>query len=189
MTTFYTSDCHFGHTNIIKFASRPFDSVPHMNESLIANWNETVTPDDTVMVLGDFVMGKKDETLPLVERLNGTIYLVPGNHDRVHPMDKQCAKWTPIYEAVGINIVTPEVSVLDDPFVTLCHFPFDGDSHHEDRYTELRPRDEGQILFHGHVHEEWQVRGRQINVGCDVWDFRPVTREQLLHAYERSLES
>ena len=32
---FFTSDTHFNHTNIIRFCSRPFKDVEHMNETLI----------------------------------------------------------------------------------------------------------------------------------------------------------
>lgn len=30
------------------------------------------------------------------------------------------------------------------------------------------------MALHGHVHEKWRVLGRQVNVGVDVWDYRPV---------------
>ena len=50
---FFIADTHFGHANIIKFAKRPFDDVYEMDEALVANWNETVRPADTVFVLGD----------------------------------------------------------------------------------------------------------------------------------------
>ena len=43
---FFTSDTHFNHTNIIRFCSRPFKDVEHMNETLIANWNRVVGPDN-----------------------------------------------------------------------------------------------------------------------------------------------
>jgi len=55
--TFFTSDTHFNHANIIKFCDRPFKDVELMNETLIANWNRVVGLDDTVFHLGDFCLG------------------------------------------------------------------------------------------------------------------------------------
>ena len=52
--TFFTSDTHFNHANIIKFCNRPFKDVEQMNETLIANWNRTVGIDDTVFHLDDY---------------------------------------------------------------------------------------------------------------------------------------
>ena len=63
--------------------------------------------------------------------------------------------------------------------VELCHFPYRGDSQYEDRYLEARPVDTGAWLLHGHVHETWKQWGRMINVGCDVWDYRPVAASEL----------
>lgn len=69
--------------------------------------------------------------------------------------------------------------VRDEP--PQSHYPYAGDSQDgPDRYTERRPADEGGWLLHGHVHHQWRVNGRQINVGVDVWDFAPVSAETLL---------
>lgn len=46
--TFFTSDTHFGHANIINLCKRPFRDVNHMNDMLVENWNNVVTDDDTV---------------------------------------------------------------------------------------------------------------------------------------------
>jgi len=75
---YFTSDTHFDHENIIKYCNRPFKDVNHMNESMIENWNNTVNDTDTVMHLGDFSF-KSDK---FINRLNGNITLIKGNHDK-----------------------------------------------------------------------------------------------------------
>ena len=76
---FFIADTHFGDDNIRNYENRPFDSVEQMDETLIKNWNSVVSESDTVYVLGDFrASGYEKETL---SRLNGTKYLVKGNHD------------------------------------------------------------------------------------------------------------
>lgn len=47
------------------------------------------------------------------------------------------------------------------------------------RYDQYRPWNHGGWLVHGHVHDAWKVRGRQINVGVDMWDFRPVHLDEI----------
>ena len=50
---YYIADMHFGHENVIHFDGRPFADTEQMDEVLIQNWDERVTADDTVYVLGD----------------------------------------------------------------------------------------------------------------------------------------
>ena len=47
--TFFTSDTHFNHANIISFCNRPFKDVEQMNEVMIANWNHVIGKDDSVL--------------------------------------------------------------------------------------------------------------------------------------------
>ena len=79
--TFFTSDTHFNHANIISFCNRPFKDVEQMNEVMIANWNHVIGKDDSVFHLGDFCLGGAAEWTKILDRLNGKIYLIMGNHD------------------------------------------------------------------------------------------------------------
>lgn len=182
MARYFTSDLHFGHGNIIRYSGRPYACVDDMNESLIANWNDVVDPDDEVWVLGDVAMGTIDESLALVKRLHGRKVLVAGNHDRCwHGHGARAGRWVQRYRDAGFGevlqgAVMTTVAGVD---VVCSHFPYEGDSHDRDRYVEHRPVDEGAVLLHGHVHEAWQAKSRQINVGVDVWGFRPVSEPDL----------
>lgn len=82
MKTFVIADTHFGHKNIIKYGNRPFADVDEMREEIIERWNSVVKKDDIVYHLGDFSMTHtKDDIINLVNRLNGRIVLIMGNHD------------------------------------------------------------------------------------------------------------
>ncbi len=181
----FTSDLHLGHRNIIEYCRRPFGGVDHMNEALIDRWNECVAPDDEVWVLGDVAMGTILEMLPLVGLLDGRKILVAGNHDRcwagrARRRDPEAA-WTAAYLEAGFAEVHQGAVTLElgGEHVLACHFPYEGDSQDADRHVEHRPADDGLWLLHGHVHDAWQVRGRQINVGVDVWHYRPVAEATL----------
>ena len=176
---------HFGHANIISYCARPFDNVGHMNEMLVQRWNDTVGSDDEVWVLGDVALGSIDDTLRLVGRLNGRKTLLAGNHDRCWAgYGDKAQRWVDVYLDAGFDAVLQGwVPVtLGDIDALACHLPYSGDSHDHDRFTAHRPPDEGKLLLHGHVHDSWQINGRQVNVGVDVWDYRPVRDDDLLAA-------
>lgn len=181
---FFTSDTHFGHARIIDLCSRPFSSVEEMNEALIANWNSVVRPGDTVFHLGDFIMGKFADNVRLIERLNGSINLVPGNHDRMssvyHDKPHRKERFTKEYTDRGVYIQPEVLYGWPGCNINVSHYPYTGDSQDEERYAEMRPEDNGNWLIHGHVHEAWKINGRMINVGVDVWDFTPVNFERIM---------
>jgi calcineurin-like phosphoesterase family protein len=193
MTTYFTSDQHFGHLNIIRFCDRPFAGLSAMNARLVQLWNETVTDDDTVWVLGDVALGALDESLAHIGRLAGRKLLVPGNHDRCWEGDRPLRKGDPEarerrrakerqrYLDAGFAEIhdRPDPVAVGGQSVVLSHFPYEGDSHGEDRFVEYRPVDRGAWVVHGHVHNTWRQRGRQINVGVDAWGGRPVAAETL----------
>ena len=68
----FTSDLHFGHRNVINFCDRPFSNEKEMGESLINNWNETVSENDVVFILGDvFWFNDSRSIKKCLDKLNG----------------------------------------------------------------------------------------------------------------------
>jgi calcineurin-like phosphoesterase family protein len=180
MSIFFWSDPHFGHENVIRYCKRPYKDAPEMNESLIRNYNSVVGPNDTVICLGDFALGLWPVE-KISERLNGHKELVPGNHDWCHPANRKTKKgklldkWIKYYESFGWK-VRPIFDKLDVPGVAtfnMCHMPYKGDSTDE-RYQDYRIVDDGRWLICGHVHEKWLRKGRMINVGVDVNNYKPI---------------
>jgi len=186
MQTWFTADTHFGHANIITYCDRPFASVESMQAGLVRRWNEVVAPEDRVLVLGDFALGRLNQTLGVLSELNGTKDLIVGNHDRpFDPDPRRRAEWTARYLAAGFRSVTPGTigfNLGGDYPVLLGHFPYSGDSHGPDRYSDQRPFDGGLPIVHGHVHTAWRLNGRQFNAGVDVNDYAPVSEKDVLAA-------
>jgi calcineurin-like phosphoesterase family protein len=189
MTTWFTSDWHLGHKNILHFGTgRPFASIAEHDAELVRRHNALVDPDDEVWVLGDVAMGKIEESFALCAQMNGRKNLVCGNHDRpamTSDLEKR-AKWAQRYKLEGgFSLVIPaeltqwELGLPSGQEVLLSHYPYSGDSQETERYLDRRPVDSGGWLLHGHVHEAWRQRGKMINVGVDVWNYSPVAATTL----------
>lgn len=180
MNTWFTSDLHFDHKNIIEFCDRPFTKdnwgVSYMNEKIVSNYNSLVGVDDECYFLGDIAFQLGGGSLKHVKRMNGTKYLVPGNHDKCWKPKDLNNKFKGMYEEAGFIVLDEQVQLEE---FLLCHFPFTGDHTYDDRYIQYRPKDEGQWLIHGHVHDTWLQRGKAINVGIDAWGGFPVSIETI----------
>lgn len=79
LDTWIISDTHFFHENIGRYCSRP----ENWQELIITNWNDLVSPDETVLHLGDFALGNKTNFDLLTGMLKGRLFLIQGNHDRI----------------------------------------------------------------------------------------------------------
>ena len=158
MKEFFTSDTHFDHTNILQYEERPFKDVKDMNKFLIDKWNSRVDKKDTVYHLGDFHMGIKWNIPTIREKLNGTIILILGNHDRSGK----------IMKSLGMDKCHKELTLLRNGL---------------DIYLHHRPKDNFEGDFHlcGHVHRTMVRRGNIINVGVDVRDYEPKLLEELIY--------
>ena len=111
MRTFFTSDSHFGHDNIIKHCGRPcrerpFRDSAEMDRALMDAWNSVVSPGDLVYHLGDFSL-RSPETVDafLKKKLNGIKHLIVGNHDRTHGV----TGWASMREMDKIEVVGQSV--------------------------------------------------------------------------------
>jgi len=174
----FTSDTHFGHNAMAATGKgwRPFATVEEHDEHLIERWNAVVRPDDHVWHLGDVGGPRSDDhALACVARCNGHKHLIAGNHDAPWPGHRHAHRrqrtWLEVFDSVQAFARRRVAKNLE---VVLSHFPYEGDRGEPERYPQYRLRDKGLWLLHGHVHDAWAVDGRQINVGVDVCDWRPI---------------
>ena len=85
---YYISDLHLGHQNVIRMDDRPFETVGQMDETLIRLWNERVTDEDDVYIIGDFTYRNGYSADWYLRRLKGRKHLIIGNHDH-HTLQNQ----------------------------------------------------------------------------------------------------
>ncbi len=76
-----SSDLHFGHDREFIWSPRGFNSIEEHDKTIIKNWNDLVSWDDEVWLLGDCILGNNDAGCRKLNQLAGKIYIVPGNHD------------------------------------------------------------------------------------------------------------
>lgn len=166
---YFTSDTHWGHKNIIDYCARPFGSVEEMNEALIDNWNSTVPENGIVFHLGDFAFGGSQLWNDTLNRLNGHIYLVRGNHENKNLREGYYQK---------LELIVPQMQIeIDGKSVYLNHYPF----------LCYGGSERGVWALHGHVHtSKFKNTGHdferlkylmptQYDVGVDFNDFKPIS--------------
>lgn len=149
----FTSDLHLFHRNILSFCSgtRIGKDVHEMNENIIRNWNEDVAMTDEVYLLGDVSFGNRENTLDILERLNGRIYLILGNHDHVITKNKllqERFEWIKHYQE----------ETIDGIKVCMMHFPIEN----------WNRMGSGAIMLHGHIHGDSHHTCRKIQNRMDV---------------------
>lgn len=159
MSVYFTADTHFGHSNIIKLAGRPYRSLAEMDEALTENWNAVVGPEDRVYHLGDFCFKGSKVAERYLSRLNGEIVLIQGNHDTENTAKLE--RWSGVHDILEVK--------LDGRRLCLCHYPM----------LEWPGVFKGAIHLHGHTHARIPPVSARIDVGVDVWDYRPVGLEQI----------
>jgi len=78
MSTYFTSDHHFGHAGALGLYRRPFASVTEMDRQMLDRWNSVIGSDDEVWYLGDFAIRQRpDRVASLVDRFRGSTHIKP----------------------------------------------------------------------------------------------------------------
>lgn len=155
----FTADTHFGHSKIIEYCNRPFKNVDEMNEALIKNWNRVVGHGDTVYHLGDFGLGP--DMRYIRPRLNGSIRLILGNHDKIKMEDAR----------MFTSIDKMDVISINKQRIVLCHYAM--------RTWQFQGHGSWQLYGHSHGNLPDDPNSLSLDVGVDCWNFLPVTLPQI----------
>lgn len=149
---FYTADTHFGHKNILQFEAgrQHFQNVEEMDEALIQAWNQQVSAEDTVYHLGDFGLHcKYAKFKQYLERLNGRIILIQGNHDDSKTVERLEKEGLIELHELGLK------KKIHKQVMWLTHYPME---------IGERPN---KWSIHGHIHSIPSRYRNQLNVGID----------------------
>lgn len=159
---YFTADPHYGHAGIIRHCNRPFANAQVMDKFLIQSYNEVVTDDDDCYILGDFSMSTNPEYIAgILSKLNGRKHLILGNHDKLKPFQYVDLGFLTVHTAlVRESPIFGRFILIHDP-VSCCI-------------------DREALWLCGHVHDLFFSVKNTANVGVDIWQFKPVTLQQVV---------
>lgn len=165
---FFSADTHFGHKNIIKYSNRPFETVEEMDNTIIKNWNLLVGPDDVVYHLGDMGLCSSGKLRQILNKLNGRIHLIRGNHEKSAEDCKACFEW--IKDYYELEVPDPD-AYRGTRFIVLFHYAMRvwNASHY------------GTWHLYGHSHAELEdiPSSLSFDVGMDSHAFKPISYSEV----------
>ena len=166
----FTSDTHFGHKNIIKYVPRPFSSVEEMDEALIENWNSRVKESDEVYHLGDVALCSPSKLKKILNRLNGKIYLIKGNHDDSAEACSDRFEWIKDYYELEVN--DPD-GYQGKQLLVLFHYAM----------RVWQASHYGTYHLYGHSHGELpdDPTSLSFDVGVDCHNYAPINYDEIKH--------
>jgi calcineurin-like phosphoesterase family protein len=166
----FIADLHLGDKKHSK--KRGFNSIEEMHDHIIEEWNLVTSKNDRVFLLGDVAISAK--YYPLLEELNGKIYVILGNHDKFKDVPKL------LKYVEGISGLYKYVDNI-----YLSHCPI----------NECQIGSKVSLNIHGHMHKNyiktyiWDYAIRDevpvkhpnfINVCVDRIGYNPQTLNQLM---------
>jgi calcineurin-like phosphoesterase family protein len=172
---FFTSDTHYGHTNICRATTnwtdaddvtRDFKSLEHMNDTIVNNINSTVGENDILIHLGDFSFGGFDNISEFRNRIIcKNIHLVLGNHDHHIERNKDNIQrlFTSVNHYINLDLRRPskvKKGEMDKFKFVLMHYPI----------ASWDGMNDGVMHLHGHVHLPPYLciaEGKAMDVGVD----------------------
>ena len=163
-----SSDWHFCHNKEFLYGPRGFSSIEEANEEIVRRHNEVVAEDDDVYVLGDLMLGNNDIGMSYIEKMNGNIHVILGNHDTNTRLEiyKNSSKIKSIQYAYQIN--------LRKYTFYLSHYP---------TYMGNYDLQMSKVwCLHGHTHfkEKFGDIDKNYNVALDAHNCYPVDLETIV---------
>ena len=169
---YFTSDLHFYHDKDFIWQARGFKSIDEMNAEIVRRWNEIITVNDYVYILGDLTLGNVEEGFKLIAQLNGNLHIIRGNHDT----DKKVEKYLELPNVVTVEFAT--VYKYKKAIFWLSHYPTITSNYDDDK-----PWAKHLVCLFGHTHQEqpfYNDNPYMFNVGMDAHNCTPISIEEII---------
>jgi calcineurin-like phosphoesterase family protein len=163
-----SSDQHVGHKNIVGPAIsnwdkgyRTFNSIPEMDQEIIAQINNNVKEDDYFFILGDFAYLNKLPVDWYRKQINcKNVFLIRGNHNNENAIQR--GGFSAIYDYLEVEV--------GGEYICMFHYkPFIWNRMHK-----------GSLFLYGHSHStaEHTTIGKSMDIGIDNYyrlfgEYRP----------------
>ena len=185
---FFTSDTHYNHANICTATTtwvgaenltRKFNTLNHMNDTLVNNINELVGENDVLIHLGDWSFGGFEKISEFRNRIIcKNIHLTYGNHDHHIRNNKEDIKdiFSSTHDYLFLDIRRPSIvgkGQMDKYSFVCMHYPI----------ASWDSMNDGTIHLHGHVHLPPNLRlgeGKSLDVGVDGNNLHPMSLDEVL---------
>ena len=140
-----------------------------MEDVFVSNWNSLVGKNHEVYHLGDFLFAPKNlvesEANRILERLNGKVHIIWGNHDKE------------LIKSNNLNFASTHylrTISLDRQKIVLCHY----------RMAEWDCKHHGAWHLWGHSHGNAGPNGpRDMDVGVDPLGYKPISFDELREVF------
>jgi calcineurin-like phosphoesterase family protein len=185
---FFTSDTHYGHTNICRATTswkdadnvtRDFKSLEHMNAVLVDSINQIVREDDVLIHLGDWSFGGFENIEEFRSKIVcKNIHLVLGNHDEHISRNKNNIQdiFSSVNQYIDLDLRRPSTKgkgMIDKYRFILMHYPI----------ASWNNMNNGVMHLFGHVHlppHQRVMAGKAMDVGCDGNELSPISLNEVL---------
>lgn len=171
---YFTSDLHLFHDKDFLYAPRGFQNIYEHNEAIIQNWNNIITPEDDVYVLGDLMLNNNDGGIAAIKQLKGKIHIVRGNHDS----DSRIKLYSQCYNVV--EITEGQFFKYGKYHFFLSHYPCIVSNYDADKPLERRMI---SLCGHSHTPDKFQDmdKGLIYHVELEAHDLKPISIEEIIN--------
>lgn len=170
---YLTSDFHFNHDKEFIYKSRGFNTIEEMNIAIISNFNNIISSEDDVYILGDLCLGKDlEKNKKLISSLNGNLHIIRGNHDTDNKIEmyKECPNVVEIENALYFK--------YNNYHFFFSHFPCLSGNLSKESLKQL------VLNLYGHTHQTTKLFNDSVpymyHVGVDAHNCKPILLDDII---------